>query len=143
MREPAVVLGAIPHCDSKVLHAPGECRYCDEHEDWQALRTIWRIAFTGHPPATGEQPCPSDAARGLHGAHCWAGNRPSNVAVPVEQSWASRVFYGNDGRTGGACREGLHNEHCAFCTAHRQAHPPEPPEQAACRQRADNEVVPS
>lgn len=41
---------AFPHCDSRVLHAPGECGYCDEYPDWQRLRGTWGIAFTGHKP---------------------------------------------------------------------------------------------
>lgn len=72
----------LPHCDQKVLHAPGECKYCDQHPDWQALRVVWGIAFTGHTPvATGDRPelmCPSDVARGVGGAHSWPGNRPTN-----------------------------------------------------------------
>ena len=53
-----------PHCDSKVLHKGGECQYCDEHPDWQALRESWGIAFTGHEPKEGELPCPAYFARG-------------------------------------------------------------------------------
>ena len=37
-----------PHCDQRILHAPGECEYCDRHADWQALRDAWGIAFTGY-----------------------------------------------------------------------------------------------
>ncbi len=39
-----------PHCDSRVLHRRGECKYCDTHPDWQELRQAWGIAFTGHTP---------------------------------------------------------------------------------------------
>lgn len=70
-------LGTVPHCDARVLHAPGECRYCDEHSRWQALRVVWGIAFTGHEPVEGQLPCPSDARRGLAGAHVWPGNQPT------------------------------------------------------------------
>jgi hypothetical protein len=70
------VLGQLPHCDQRVLHAPGECDYCDKSPHLQAARIIWEIAFTGHL-ATGHQlPCPSDAQRGLGGAHVWPGNIP-------------------------------------------------------------------
>ncbi len=55
-----------PHCDSRVLHAPGECEYCDAHPDWQALRINWHIAFTGYEPTDGELPCPAWYARGEH-----------------------------------------------------------------------------
>lgn len=88
-------LGQFPHCDVGVLHARGECDYCDRHPVWQALRVIWGIAFTGHAPQADELPCPSDHNRGRHGAHGWYGNRPTNVQVPVEETPASRTFYGN------------------------------------------------
>lgn len=51
-----------PHCDSRILHAPGECKYCDKYPDWQTLRVTWKIAFTGHPPQLGETMCPTDLA---------------------------------------------------------------------------------
>lgn len=70
------ILGAVPHCDMRVLHAPGECEYCDGLKRWQALRVVWGIAFTGHEPIDGQLPCPSDAARGTAGAHVWPGNQP-------------------------------------------------------------------
>lgn len=76
---------AFPHCDTNVLHAPGECYYCDKYPQWQALRVIWGIAFTGHRPVadTGVNfPCPSDYARGLGGAHVWPGNQAQ--AVPLD-----------------------------------------------------------
>ncbi len=66
-----------PHCDSSVLHAPGECAYCDRHPEWQWLRGAWGIAFTGHVPEGGTQPCPSDARRGTGAAHSWPGNQPA------------------------------------------------------------------
>lgn len=40
-----------PHCDSRVLHAPGKCEFCDKHPDWQDLRLAWGIAFTGDTDA--------------------------------------------------------------------------------------------
>lgn len=65
-----------PHCDARVLHAPGECKYCDEHPEWQELRFTWGIAFTGYTPDEGtkELPCPADYARG-DGHTKWGGNR--------------------------------------------------------------------
>lgn len=82
-----------PHCDSGVLHAPGECEFCDRHPDWQNLRNHWGIAFTGHQPGPREMSCPSDFQRGLHGAHGWYGNQPTNTEVPVEETAASKVMY--------------------------------------------------
>ena len=68
-----------PHCDQRILHAPGECQYCDAHPGWQELRASWHIAFSGHAPEHGETACPADLAvlfgeRGNY--NCWGGNRP-------------------------------------------------------------------
>lgn len=66
-----------PHCDQSVLHAPGECRFCDECPDWQAYRQLAGIAFTGHEPkplydgGPPEAPCPSDYRRGTGHAYSW------------------------------------------------------------------------
>lgn len=43
-------IAQFPHCDQRILHAPGECEYCDGHPEWQALREAWGIAYTGHAP---------------------------------------------------------------------------------------------
>lgn len=43
-------LSRFPHCDQRVLHAPGECEFCDMNPMWQELRKAWGIAFTGHAP---------------------------------------------------------------------------------------------
>lgn len=38
----------LPHrADRTALHAPGRCPACDEHPDWQALRILWGVPFTG------------------------------------------------------------------------------------------------
>lgn len=71
-----------PHCDSDILHAPGECAYCDRRPEWQALRMLWGIAFTGHQPkihgsgpaAWHEIACPSDIRRPGSVAARWPGN---------------------------------------------------------------------
>jgi hypothetical protein len=88
-----------PHCDQAVLHAPGECKYCDEVPDWQELRKLWGIAFTGHAPKDREVPCPSDARRGPGVAHLWPNNRPSQGdpadlwpnALPDQRPFRDRV----------------------------------------------------
>ena len=67
-----------PHCDQRILHAPGECGYCDAHPDWQALRAAWGIAFTGWTPEEAELPCPADHARGDQ-HQLWGGNRAKQV----------------------------------------------------------------
>lgn len=72
---------AMPHCDQRVLHAPGDCQYCDEYPDWQAAREAWGINFTGKREE-GKLPCPSEGARSLETTERWAGNRPAPVAQP-------------------------------------------------------------
>ena len=98
-----------PHCDAKVLHKQGSCQFCDAHPEWQELRQIWGIAFTGHSEdtataydhQTGEEyqkpliPCPSEWDRPVETIHNWHGNRPE----PPE---------GMTGPSGpGACPEGV------------------------------------
>jgi hypothetical protein len=63
-----------PHCDARVLHAPGECEYCDRHPEWQALRLLWGICFTGYEPDPGELPCPATVKRSLEVINKWPGN---------------------------------------------------------------------
>ena len=63
-----------PHCDQRVLHAPGECEFCDEQPMWQYLRQAWGIAFTGYEPENKELPCPANYARG-ETVDYWPGNR--------------------------------------------------------------------
>jgi hypothetical protein len=62
-----------PHCDPRILHAPGECEFCDGHKEWQVLRQMWSIAFTGYTPEEMELPCPADYARGDNHKQ-WIGN---------------------------------------------------------------------
>ena len=64
-----------PHCDARILHEPGSCWSCDLYPDWQVLRKLWGIAFTGQKPkieqhgegdytfTTRELPCPADFNR--------------------------------------------------------------------------------
>lgn len=74
------IRGPVPHCDQRILHAPGECQYCDAHPEWQALRVLWGIAFTGWSPEEKELPCPADNARGDNHKK-WGGN----IACPSEE----------------------------------------------------------
>lgn len=69
----AYIIEQTPHCDSRILHAPTECDFCDAHPTWQALRKIWGIAFTGYEPEGKELPCPADHARGDNHKK-WYGN---------------------------------------------------------------------
>lgn len=78
-----------PHCDSKILHAPLSCEYCDMHPEWQELRIAWDIAFTGQKDKTRKykdwdgkdkvkilQPCPSEVDRPIEVINKWHGNVP-------------------------------------------------------------------
>lgn len=69
-------MATMPHCDSAVLHAEGECEYCDEYPAWQEARKMWGIAFTGHIPQKGELPCPSEVHRSHETIMQWPGNQP-------------------------------------------------------------------
>jgi hypothetical protein len=73
-----------PHCDQRVLHAPGECAYCDHYDDWQALRELWGINFTGHQD-DGKVPCPSEVARPLEKIYRWPGNQPRSMVQIIEE----------------------------------------------------------
>jgi hypothetical protein len=64
-----------PHCDQYILHAPGECDYCDDQPGWQALRQLWGIAYTGHAPTAHQIACPSDTRRPDGIANLWHGNQ--------------------------------------------------------------------
>ena|SRR6266568_950504 len=88
--KPDILLSQFPHCDQKILHAPGECQYCDEHNEWQALRLAWGIAFTNYQPEEGELPCPANHARGDK-CNFWYGNiaRPSKKMVDQPGSSSS------------------------------------------------------
>lgn len=87
-----------PHCDERVLHAPGECVFCDAHPAVQKAREFAGVNFTGHTDPD-KAPCPSDAVRGVAGAHVWGGNHPATMysdgslepSVP-EPFWVRRWF---------------------------------------------------
>lgn len=64
-----------PHCDQSVLHAPGECPFCDHYPDWQWMRAAQRINFTGHVDKD-KAPCPSAHWRTAEQVHQWPGNTP-------------------------------------------------------------------
>ena len=62
-----------PHCDATILHAPGECQYCDDYPDWQEYRETARINFTNHHDAH-KAPCPSIHFRTPEVRDQWYGN---------------------------------------------------------------------
>ena len=62
-----------PHCDSRVLHAPTECVYCDHYPEAQQERIDNKINFTGHHD-TDKKMCPAESARALDNINRWGGN---------------------------------------------------------------------
>lgn len=72
-----------PHCDQRVLHAPGDCETCDEWApDLQDLRFAWGINFTGRYEP-GKYLCPAEHQRSLSVLNRWGGNTPNGPIVPV------------------------------------------------------------
>ena len=64
-----------PHCDPSILHEPGACDACDEYPDWQQMRTVQQINFTGQYDSD-KAPCPSVYFREVGVRDRWGGNRP-------------------------------------------------------------------
>lgn len=83
--EARLVKGEIcgPHCDARVLHAPGTCSMCDEFPLLQRAREIWGIAFTGEEPGD-RLPCPAETQRSASRIHEWPGNRPEQWTPGVD-----------------------------------------------------------
>ncbi len=67
-----------PHCDSKVIHAPGECRFCDMHPELQERRAKSGVNFTGHYDE-GKSICPAELQRPLDIINRWPGNVPETA----------------------------------------------------------------
>ncbi len=65
---------SMPHCDPRILHAPGECQVCDAHPDLQKARHKMMINYTGYN-GEGFGPCPADFIR-KDNHSIWPGNRP-------------------------------------------------------------------
>ena len=78
-----------PHCDSRVLHAPGECVFCDHYPDEQAARVANGINFTGHGPD------PASAFRPVERINRWGGNRPMTQADLDAEDREWEKFYQN------------------------------------------------
>lgn len=69
-----------PHCDDLILHAPGECQYCDAYPSAQLTRVNAGINFTNHDDKDLE-PCPSLSRRNAVDRDAWVGNR---AYLPLE-----------------------------------------------------------
>lgn len=70
-----------PHCDSNVLHAPGECEYCDHYPVEQQARVTAGTPFTGHGAD------PATAVRPLETINLWPGNRARQPGLTNHQWW--------------------------------------------------------
>lgn len=81
----------MPHCDSSVLHAPGECQFCDRHPDWQEYREAARINFSGHNDE-GKAPCPSEHFRPPEVRDRWPGNVAAPEGEPVPSYWPPELL---------------------------------------------------
>lgn len=70
-------IGMFPHCDAKVLHARGTCRYCTHprYDRLHELRRRFGIAYAGATLEDGQEPCPSEAFRPADQIERWPGNR--------------------------------------------------------------------
>ncbi len=83
-----------PHCDYRVLHAPGDCAFCDNYPAYQDYRIITGIKFTGQQVTVGDDwstPCPSDFHRGTGGAHVWPGNVPGGYLFESLEEADARI----------------------------------------------------
>lgn len=79
-------MAEFPHCDSRILHFPGDCDFCDQCPQLQATRLFDKINFTGHhDPALA--PCPADIARPNQSYNNWGGNTPKKGEV-LGYDWA-------------------------------------------------------
>lgn len=74
-----------PHCDQYVLHAPGECEYCDHYPFAQAARSHLGINYTGHYES-GKAKCPAERIRSLHHINLWPGNTPEGYPWGRQES---------------------------------------------------------
>jgi hypothetical protein len=101
-----------PHCDSRVIHAPGECEFCDKYgREQQRNRIFLKVAFTNYTPEGMENeiwitteefkrlmnletfqewlPCPAMYARGKESINSWGGN----VAETEETKKGREEYY--------------------------------------------------
>ena len=62
-----------PHCDQRILHAPGQCVYCDQFGPLQEARLDQRVNFTGEY-REGFSQCPAERERPLETINRWYGN---------------------------------------------------------------------
>jgi hypothetical protein len=93
-------ISQFPHCDQRILHAPEDnCTVCNMHPEWQELRKMWGIAFTGHSYDQNGKlfvenghtilPCPAESNRGMKSINSWGGN----IAYTPEVEEARAAYF--------------------------------------------------
>lgn len=90
------------HCDSRVLHGPGHCEYCDKYPEAQQQRLRLSVAFTDEPDNWVTFPDPATDARGTESLYGWGGNQPHGAGVSEDEidyferieRPVSQMFYG-------------------------------------------------
>lgn len=77
-----------PHCDARVLHARGACRFCDDpkNDRWRKDREKAKILYTGELPRDGWTMCPAQAERGMDKINAWPGNEPADAIYDRERA---------------------------------------------------------
>ncbi len=79
--------GLIPHCDSNIMHAPGECEFCDDgYPDLQEFRAMHGINFTGHYDPN-KLLCPAELSRDLATIEHWGGNRKETWETKTDRDY--------------------------------------------------------
>lgn len=63
-----------PHCDSRILHSPGACVYCDKYPNRQQDRIDSNTNFSNESDPN-KLPCPSTYLRSAEVRDRWSGNR--------------------------------------------------------------------
>lgn len=82
-----------PHCDPRVLHAPGECYYCDQLPDVQRAREGWGINFTGHADPE-KLTCPAELQRDKKKINRWYGNIAKTKKQLSKEDVMNKLLYG-------------------------------------------------
>lgn len=67
-----------PHCDVKVLHAPGKCDFCDMYPEMQQWRIDSNTQFTGEDYSEDQIWDPAQIIRPLEIIERWYGNVPKH-----------------------------------------------------------------
>lgn len=82
-----------PHCDSRVLHAPGTCKYCILSPGLIIDRIRTKTNFT-NTDIEGWAPCPAVEARGIESINAWPGNTTEGYTTFTDEE--AREFWGVD-----------------------------------------------